>query len=259
MKILIVTDSHVLPTGLAETTRLLFDSLRKYHPDIYEIEQIGLFHCYAVCQPSWKIHPTKLIRGPGSQFTFDEGDKYGAKTYKKVLQSFSPDIVFGFGDPDRLLFLCTPAANRRHKVILYLNFDGFPVPKSMGDKLDHADKITVKSDFCYHIVRRYFPQIAGDKVHIVPSPADTDRFFKFSEQEKRELRQDVLPSWVPEKAFILGWVGRNQWRKQIWTLFAALSSIRKGRYDVCDACDHAVVPEDVMNHSQTDPQVALGD
>lgn len=51
IKILIVTDSPILPTGLAETTRLIFANLLALHPQDYEIRQLGLFQCYAVTKP----------------------------------------------------------------------------------------------------------------------------------------------------------------------------------------------------------------
>ncbi|HEV8542357.1 MAG TPA: hypothetical protein VGR78_08195 [Verrucomicrobiae bacterium] len=38
-KILIVTDSSVLPTGMAETTRFIFSNLLARYPDAYEIHQ----------------------------------------------------------------------------------------------------------------------------------------------------------------------------------------------------------------------------
>src|SRR5439155_22909107 len=50
IKILIVTDSAVLPTGMAETTRLVFGNLLEKYPETYDIHQIGWFHCYAVTE-----------------------------------------------------------------------------------------------------------------------------------------------------------------------------------------------------------------
>lgn len=56
IRILIVTDSPVLPSGLAETTRLIFSTLLDRHPDQYDLHQVGLCHCYAVTRPRWPIY-----------------------------------------------------------------------------------------------------------------------------------------------------------------------------------------------------------
>ncbi len=51
-RILIITDSPALPTGLAETTRLIFGNLIVKYPLDYDLQQIGLFHCIAMPSPS---------------------------------------------------------------------------------------------------------------------------------------------------------------------------------------------------------------
>jgi hypothetical protein len=63
IRILIVTDSVVLPPGMAEATRLIFGELLDSYPEQYEIHQVGLFHCYAVTRPRWPIHPTAAGKG----------------------------------------------------------------------------------------------------------------------------------------------------------------------------------------------------
>ena len=50
-RILIVTDSPILPTGLPETTRLIFANLIAKYPKEDELHQLGLFQCYAVTTP----------------------------------------------------------------------------------------------------------------------------------------------------------------------------------------------------------------
>lgn len=41
---------------------------------------------------------------------------------------------------------------------------------------------------------------------------------------------------MPPNSFILGWVGRNQWRKQLWVMFDVLRLLRTGAYQVCRTC-----------------------
>ena len=50
------------------------------------------------------------------------------------------------------------------------------------------------------------------------------------------MRRELLPRWMPDTAFLLGWVGRNQWRKQIWLLYKVLNYLRSGKYLICQEC-----------------------
>jgi glycosyltransferase involved in cell wall biosynthesis len=96
--------------------------------------------------------------------------------------------------------------------------------------------IVLKSEFSMNVLREAWPSIPVEKVSYLYSPADTKRFMPVSEAEKVELRRELLPRWMPKEPFILGWVGRNQWRKQVWLLFKVLHYLRTGQYLVCDEC-----------------------
>ena len=134
-RILIVTDSAVLPTGMAEATRLIFGALLDAYPSDYELHQVGLFHCYAVTQPRWPIYPTAACKGPDGKLRFDPNDKYGQRTAPQQIRKLKPDIVFAFGEPQRVMHLCTPLESRDHSVIAYVNFDGLPIPEGYGAQL----------------------------------------------------------------------------------------------------------------------------
>ncbi len=41
---------------------------------------------------------------------------------------------------------------------------------------------------------------------------------------------------MPQNAFLLGWVGRNQWRKQPWLLYKVIHYLRAGACLVCGHC-----------------------
>jgi glycosyltransferase involved in cell wall biosynthesis len=236
LRILIVTDSPVMPTGLAETTRLIFSTLLDKYPGQYELHQVGICHCYAVTQPRWPIYPTQAVKGPNGLRWLPE-DGFGQKTFPKILAKVQPDIVFGFGEPQRVMHLCTPAERRRHKLVLYVNFDGLPVPASWCDFLCHADLVYTKSEFAKNVLAAALPDFPPDKLGYLYSPADTKRFTPISSEDKAQLRRDLLPAWMKQDGFILGWVGRNQWRKQVWILYKAIHYLRTGGYLTCRHCE----------------------
>lgn len=234
-RILIVTDSAVMPTGLAETTRLIFSTLLDKYPERYELHQVGICHCYAVTKQRWPIYPTMAVKGPNGLRWVPE-DRYGQRTFPKVLARVQPDIVFGFGEPHRVMHLCTPPQTRRHKLLLYVNFDGLPVPASSCDFLPHADLVFTKSEFSKNVLAATLPGFPPEKLGYLYSPADTKRFAPISGEEKAQLRRDLLPAWMKQDGFILGWVGRNQWRKQVWVLYKVIHYLRAGGYLVCNRC-----------------------
>jgi glycosyltransferase involved in cell wall biosynthesis len=235
-RILIVTDSPVMPTGLAETTRLIFSTLLDRFRDQYDLHQVGICHCYAVTQPRWPIYPTMAVKGPDKELRWMPEDRYGQKTFCKVLAKVQPDIVFGFGEPHRVKHLCAPPQGRRYKLVLYVNFDGLPVPSCYCDFLRHADLVFTKSEFAKNVLTATLPDLPREKLGYLYSPADTKRFAPISGAAKAALRRDLLPPWMKQDGFILGWVGRNQWRKQVWLLYKVIHYLRRGAYLVCEKC-----------------------
>jgi glycosyltransferase involved in cell wall biosynthesis len=235
-KILIVTDSPVLSTGLAETTRLIFGNLLAKYPEQYEVHQLGLFQCYAATTPQWPVYPTMIFKNREGKLEFVPEDKHGKKTFPGLLARVRPDIVFAFGDPQTVLYACLPPNNRRYKLILYVNFDGLPIPAYYGGMLSQADLIFTKSEFSMEVAAKCMPAAARQKLSYRYGPADVERFAPAPEALRAEMRRDLFPPWMPREAFVLGWVGRNHWRKQVWVLYKVLHYLRSGQYLVCGHC-----------------------
>ena len=221
---------------MAETTRLIFERLLKRYPQSYELHQVGLLHCHAVTTAHWPIHATMTVAGPEGTLHFMDEDRYGENTVRHMLPKLMPDIVFGFNDPQHLLHLGTDARERRHRLVLYFNIDGFPIPRAYYDNLLKADRLVVSSEFGKRAFVRSCPMCDPGRVEVMYSPADSSRFGPVSEAEKKQLRRELLPEWMPRDAFILGWVGVNQWRKQVWVLYQVIHLLRTGRYLICSNC-----------------------
>lgn len=226
---------------MAETTRLIFDSLKAHYPNTYEISQIGMFHISAVTQPSWPIYPTKTVTRSDGRVDLDITDLHGEKTFEEVLHVFKPDIVFAFDDPQHLTYLGRSATERSYKLVLYMNFDGGPIAPNSFSELIRADRLYTMSHFAKKVYLASHPHLHPTRVGVMYSPADTKRFAPPTVQEKAELRRELLPSWVPEDAFILGWVGRNQWRKQTWVHYELLHHLRIADYAQCGVCNKITI------------------
>lgn len=245
-RILIVSDSPLLPTGMAETTRVLFSALIENYREIYDVHQIGLFHCYAVCEPKWPVLPTQTTSAGGGGINFDVEDIYAQRTFPRVFADLQPDLVFAYNDPQKLLHICDHRRRHKYRLVVYVNFDGLPMTGSEGFRaLFLADRVVTLSQFSRRVVQACAASHGRDSnlhpgncsdAQWIYSPADTDRFRPVAAAEKEALRRYLLPSWAPRDAFVLGWVGRNQWRKQVWILYPTIHYIRTGMYWICHSC-----------------------
>ena len=207
IKILIVTDSPGLPTGLAETTRLIFGNLLAKYAGNYDLHQIGLSHFYAVTTAPWPVHQTMMRENSEGKLEFLPEDNHGQKSFFKLLPELQPDIVFAFGDPQNVLHFCLPPNERSYKLILYVNFDGLPMPPGFGPSLNRADLIFTKSEFSRDVIAPWMSPASRAKLGYMYSPADLERFAPASAMDKAEMRRDLFPAWMPQDAFVLGWIG----------------------------------------------------
>jgi len=239
-KLLIVGDSPAIGTGMAEVIRLVFENLIRCFPSDYEIRQIGLFHIYRISNPHWFVYPTKL-KSEVNGMVLDPDDAFGLLSLVTVTNEWRPDIVFYFNDPQYAAAVAS-IYNKGYKLIVYTNYDGIPFFQC-DTPLGSADHIVTMSHFALDIFRRTHPSLAKAKSSCIYSPSDATRFRPVEPMKRSELRADLLPSWIPRDAIILGWVGRNCWRKQVWVVFKVLRYLRYGGYFVCPGCDRIQIRE----------------
>ncbi len=241
-KILIVSASPILATGMGEVIRLIFGTLLDQYPGRYELFQVALFHSIPVAQPRWPVYPTRSVLDEKGQRWFALDDVDGQITFREVVSKLRPEIVFAFNDPQKVLHLCAPPETRQYKLILYVNFDGFPFPPHQAPILNQADVVCTMSKFSKRVARSCLTAINPSKLDHMYSPADTARFEPVTQTEKIGIRSRLLPDWMPRDAFLLGWVGRNQWRKQVWLPYCVIHHLRRGDYLICDGCGRVSVP-----------------
>jgi glycosyltransferase involved in cell wall biosynthesis len=216
--------------------RLLFEGLSQQYPGAYEVSQVALNHCFAVTNPKWPVQPTKSFPDRDKE-CLAPADANGEFTLPGVIDRLRPNLVFALNDPHRLAHLCSRPKKRAYKLVLYLKIDGFPLPTELGRLMSRADLVVTMSDWARDEFISLCPTMPTERICAVYSPADTARFHPLAEDEKREAREAVFPAWLPSNAFVLGWVGRPLWRKQLWLLYKLIHYLRCGAYLVCDRCD----------------------
>lgn len=235
LRLLILTHHAGLPTGLAESTRLIFGTLLAEFPNEYEVWQVGLCSTHAVTTVPWPIFPTIMRRNSEGINELLLADLNGEITYPRVLASVQPDIVFLFNDPQNIKHACIPATERPHRLIAYVTCDAVPLPENY-EFLRHVDRLFCMSQFGKDALIAACEQHQRREIKVVYSPADLSRFTPVSEAERQILKSEVLGSKGVQNPFVIGWCGRNQWRKQIWAAYCVTKALRTGAYVVCDTC-----------------------
>ena len=250
-KILISTDSGNIHTGLAEMTRLLFTRLLKKYPDEYDIHQLGWFHANPSEPVSWKIVNTNVIAKDGKP-TLDPHDRYGQKSFESVLDKVKPDIVWSSGDLWCFDHLLNSPNRNSFRLVTYYTIDGQPYwgsriepgqSSEWGNKLAKADHIVVWSEWGVDVLKKSCPELKDTKIDFIYHPVDLARFEVMSQEKKVETRTQLYNPTIPRDAFVMGWVGRNQFRKQNHKLWEVLYYLVSGNYIKCNDCRRITVKE----------------
>ena len=249
-KLLISTDSATIHTGLAETCRLVFRRLLEKYPNHYEIEQLGWFHAEGPEKVPWKIHRTE-IRTENGRHSFVPQDKYGQKSFELVRNHFRPDIVWSNGDLWCFEHLLNSVTRNTFRLCVYHTIDGSPyfgtsiepgVKSDWGNKLNKADEIVTLTEWGSDVLGA-LPELENKDIKVIYHPSDIERFKVLNSEQKKFIRSKIYPPTIKEDAFVLGWVGRNQFRKMNFKMWEVMHYLKFGDYIVCNDCERVTVKE----------------
>jgi len=252
--ILINTDSATLHSGLAETTRNIFIPLLDRYPDRYEIHQCGWFHLANREQVPWPIYPTKINQTPNGP-QIDHEDRYGQKTLSGLIERIKPDIVFGYGDLWTFDHILDSPIRNQFRLIVYYTVDGQPYfghlesdrTTTWGKQLSRADKIVTLSHFGKDVLLDGLPELRDHDISVRYHPLNLNLFPPRTKEQTLEMRSHILPPAMPKDAFLCGWLGRNQFRKQNYKLWELQHYMIRGDYLECGDCNRITTIE--WNHS----------
>jgi hypothetical protein len=255
IKILISTDSAALQSGLAETTRNIFIPLLKFKPEKYELHQLGFFHWQPKEQVPWPIYRTRVNKRPDGQLAPDEADKWGEITSHELISKLTPDIVFGYGDMWHFNHLLYSPLRNTYRLAVYYTIDGQPYfghlnddgTTAWGKNLTKADEIVTLSHFGRRTLKEGCSELADKDIHVAYHALDMTRFSDKTNEEILDIRKQVFPPIIAHDSFIMGWCGRNQFRKQNYKLWEVLHYLVYGDYIECNECGKITIKE--WNHS----------
>jgi glycosyltransferase involved in cell wall biosynthesis len=205
-------------------------------------------------QVPWPIYQTKMHNTPqGLQPNMD--DRYGQLSFDEVVTNIRPDIVFGYGDMWHFEHMLNSPVRNSYRMLCYYTIDGQPYfghlnkddSTDWGKKLLKADEIVVLSHFGKEVLERGNKELADKDIKVMYHPLDLSRYPRLTSEQRIQLRDKVLPKHISRNAFVAGWLGKNQFRKQNHKLWEVLHYMVYGDYIECKDCKKITIKE--WNHS----------
>lgn len=218
MKVLWVGDA-VVSSGFARCTHAACDAL---HAAGHEVHVLGINHYGDPHGYPYTIYPCHQPLDGGR-------DGFGVTRLPRLVARTVPDVVVLLNDPWNVPAYLDSLADRL--------VEDFPMPKLVGwlavdaknqrgEPLNKLDHVAVWTPFAANELRNGGYRGALD---IVPLGVDHELF---APGDRAAARAAVLPEGIPEDAFIVGAVGRNQPRKRLDLTIAYFAEwARRGQHE----------------------------
>jgi hypothetical protein len=244
-KILLVTDSCQLQSGLSSTAKNILIPLLQKYGQSYEIHQLGWFAVPGKEQVPWPIYPTKTIQTPqGPQL--DMNDRYGELSFDPICERVKPDIVLAYGDLwcwDKAI--CNGPNRNNYRLLLYYTIDGSPYygellannASTWGKVLTKSDELVVLSHFGEKVLHWSCPELKDRTIHVRNHPMEMARYPNRTPELQQQLKEKLLPPVIAKDCWLSLWVGRNQFRKQNYKQWELCSRMVHGSYIECKQCN----------------------
>ena len=236
MKILYVGDSPAVATGFGNVSRNLLDGIAFNHKDA-DITVIGINDRGGWKDPkryNYKIYPA----------IYDNyEDELGLKRLLNVLKGTDPEIPNQEWDVliihyDSFLlasktidgvayinYLIQEFANRpKMKTILYTPIDSKEIAPSWIESMQQFDTIITYSKYGKEMITNANKQL-GNRTKVIYPGIDVKNFFPIKNFDKKVYIGDTEIDL--NKRFVVGYVGRNQWRKDYFHLVKIFSEFKK--------------------------------
>lgn len=219
-RILWVGDSPTVNTGFSICTRKVCEHL---HQSGWDVHVLGLSYFGDPHQYPYKIYPAVNPLD-------NSRDAYGCMRLPKLIHQLKPDVVVLLNDPwnvEAYLYNITQYERETgvqirdtFKLVGWLAVDGKNTSaedfdwttKKKDGSLKHGrlDHLAVWTEFAKQELESNGWN--GPAADVIPLGVDTSVFYPVN---KQAARAKILPPGVPADAFIIGVVGRNQYRKRL--------------------------------------------
>jgi len=213
-KLLYQSDYSLAKTGFGRATRALLTYL--YKTGKYDIVN----YCCGIqySNPELKKTPWKSIGAlPDDQREIEQLNRdpnlarlasYGAHNLDRVIKEEKPDVYIAVQDIWGIDFAIDKNWFDKINSVLWTTLDSLPILPTAVEKAPKIKNYWIWSDFATQELHR----LGHEHVKTIHGPLETSNFFRLKDEERGKLRATFN---IPQDAFIIGFVFRNQLRKSV--------------------------------------------
>lgn len=240
MKILVVSEFHILNTGYATYYKNICQALHNAGHEVVELASYGDSnkpdHVKAATEAPWNVYlniPPVSDRGTWANYQHAKKTKFatefGSWNFDSIVLAEKPDVVLAIRDHWYDKFIIDSPLSRYYVSILSPTIDAMPQRAEWIDTFKFADVITAYNQWSEDWIRKQ-TGLKNIVKHIPPAPNDI-----YKPMNKDKARTTL---GIKKDAKILLTVMRNQIRKRYPELFDAISKINDPNIYLYCHCHH---------------------
>ena len=150
---------------------------------------------------------------------------YGQLEISNLVKEYKPDVVFAINDTWGSQFVTEQPFFKKIPTVLWNTFDSLPLLPDTITKANEIKNYWTWSDFA----RKEFHKLGFPHVKNQYPLVNTKNFYKLPEEKIAEIKARF---GLPQDAFIIGFVFRNQLRKLINTQIEAYAMFKKANPEI---------------------------
>lgn len=250
MRLLLESFSAACNGSYGIVTREIFKRALRINSTL-EIVQHGWLHNKPVEPVPWEIIPAsnKVEYGPDGR---PVQDAYGENSLGDVLDRTRPHVVWNLSDP----WMCPQLAHVKpqygYRLVYYMPVDSEPNSPQWKQRIAASDELVTMSEFGKRVLSRT-PGVERIPTSVILLGVDQTIFRPLSKKEIQTTREQFSQGTITKDMKVLGWIGRDQPRKQVWQLYELLWYLRSGEWIYCKSCGRVTPKEfDPNTHSVRD-------
>ena len=225
-KVLIQTDFSLAKTGFGRNARALFKYL--YSTNKYDLVHYSCGMTYD--HPEFKKTPWKSVGSlPNNQQELDQLNRdpnlarmasYGAHFIDRVINEEKPDVYFAVQDIWGVDFAIEKSWFNKITSVIWTTLDSLPILQSAITNAPKIKNYWIWSNFATKAMHK----LGYSHVKTVHGCLEDKDFYRLSDFERNQLRKK---NNIPQDAFIVGFVFRNQLRKSVPNLLQGYALWKK--------------------------------
>ena len=225
-KVLLQTDFSLAKTGFGRNAK----SILRY---LYKTNKYDIVHyCCGInwSHPELKRTPWKSVGSlPDNQQELEQINRdpnlarmasYGQYNLDKIIEQEKPDVYIATQDIWGVDFAIDKPWFNKINSVIWTTLDSLPILPSAIEKAPKIKNYWIWSDFATKELHR----MGFSHVKTVHGSLEEDKFYKLSDEKRLNLRKE---NNIPENAFIVGFVFRNQLRKSVPNLLEGYANWKK--------------------------------